>query len=83
MSKVVLPIRWQVNMKSGSGTVEMTVDLWARAISGYHLAEGYMTLFCSIGRSNGRFVFPDGRSVSIENAQAYLDRTTTLPLGIE
>lgn len=81
LTKSILPVCWQVNMKSAGGTVEMVIDLRARAVTGYHLAQGYLILFPAMGRCNGRFVYPDGRSIPIEDAQAYLDRFTTIPLG--
>ncbi|MBU3950105.1 MAG: hypothetical protein KJ882_08350 [Proteobacteria bacterium] len=82
LTDVTIPIQWNIIMKAAGGTVEMNVAIWARALFGFHLTEGYTTHHAGLGRANGRFVFPDGHSVSIKECQAYFEQGKATPLGI-
>jgi hypothetical protein len=82
LTDVTHPTRWNIKMNSGKGTVEMNVNTWARALFGFHLTSGYTTHHCALGRTNGRFVFPDGHSIPIEDSLSYFEQGKATPLGI-
>lgn len=82
LTDVTIPIQWNITMKAPGGTVKMNVALWARALFGFHLAGGYTTHHCGLGRANGSFSFPDGHSVPINDCQSYFEQGKATPLGI-
>jgi hypothetical protein len=55
---------------------------WARALYGLHLATGYTTHHITTGRTNGRFVFPDGRIIPIADSLSYVEQGKATPLGL-
>lgn len=72
---------WRIRMESGAGKLEFEARTWSRYLFGFHLAKGYTTHCGALGRANGRFEFPDGRVVPIEERIAYFEQgfATLLP----
>lgn len=82
LTGVTYPTHWDIRMKSAQGTVEMDVNTWSRALFGFHLTPGYTTHHCALGRTRGRFVFPDGRAIPIDDSLSYFEQGKATPLGI-
>lgn len=83
MTDVTIPIKWKINMESEAANLEMNVATWSRALYGFHLAKGYTTHYCVLGRTNGSLVFSDGKNVALNDCQTYFEtaKATALPKG--
>lgn len=72
---------WRLRMHSDQGTLEFEAHTWSRYLFGFHLVKGYTTHTGALGRASGRFVFPDGRTIAIDDRIAYFEQgfATLLP----
>jgi len=72
---------WRLRMQSDAGMLELEIHTWSRYLFGFHLAKGYTTHSGALGRANGRFRFPDGREVRVDERIAYFEQgfATLLP----
>jgi hypothetical protein len=72
---------WTVVMASEKGRLELDVRTWSRYLFGFHLVDAYTTHCGALGRTSGRFTFPDGRVVSVHDKIAYFEEgfSTVLP----
>lgn len=74
LTGVTYPIHWNITMTSEKGTLEINVNMLARALYGFHLTNGYSAHHSTLGRSKGRFLFPDGQSVLIEDCLSHFEQ---------
>jgi hypothetical protein len=72
--------KMRIGMKSEQGELELEVHTWSRLVFGFHLLEAYTTHTGKCGRARGRFTFPDGRVIPIEESLAYIEHGFATPL---
>jgi hypothetical protein len=75
------PTSWHITMRSDAGSLELNVDTWSRYLFGFHLLEGYTTHHGALGRASGRYVFPDGHVISIDDCISYFEQGFATPLA--
>jgi hypothetical protein len=71
---------WRVTMKCDAGTVDMTVNTWARCVFGFHMLHAYTTHHGAMGRATGQFVHTDGNVVALDDCLAYFEQGFATPL---
>lgn len=73
------PVRTRLNMKSDQGELELELHVWRRMIFGFHLLEAYTTHTGKQGRASGKFTFPDGREILIDDQICYMEHGYPTP----
>lgn len=63
---VMLPCRWHINMRSSEGVFDVVAVSAARANRPWILRHGIIHDTWLLGTMNGSFIYPDGRTVPIE-----------------
>ncbi|GAB3101606.1 hypothetical protein G8770_14310 [Aestuariicella hydrocarbonica] len=71
--------RMIVSMKSEKGELELEINTWRRMIFGFHLLEAYTTHTGKAGRASGKFTYPDGRVLNINDEVAYMEHGFPTP----
>lgn len=71
--------RMRITMKSDQGELEYEIHTWRRMIFGFHLLEAYTTHTGKAGRASGRFTYPDGRVIVIDDEIAYMEHGFPTP----
>ncbi len=72
------PCRWHINMNSEEGLLDVNVRGRCRGIFCSLTRKGAEIHYGIFARANGRFFYPDGRSIPIENMMLYVERGRNL-----
>lgn len=71
--------RMKLRMSSPEGELELELTTWRRMIFGFHLVEAYTTHTGKQGRASGKFTFPDGRILLIDDEICYMEHGFPTP----
>ncbi|BFM08262.1 hypothetical protein [Halioxenophilus aromaticivorans] len=71
--------RMKLHMKSEQGELALELNTWRRMIFGFHLLEAYTTHTGKQGRASGKFTYPDGRTITIDDEICYMEHGFPTP----
>lgn len=73
-SHLYVPIEWHLNMCSEHGVFDATICAHSRMLFSYMTKGGPTINYGFISKTNGRFFFPDGHSVAVQDAKTWVER---------